>query len=33
MSGFARRPGWSEPLALVIVGLGLSYVPHFLEIG
>jgi CPA1 family monovalent cation:H+ antiporter len=32
VSGFARRFEWSEPLALVIVGLGLSFVPHFLDI-
>jgi Na+/H+ antiporter len=32
VSGFARRFQWSEPLALVIVGLGLSYVPRFLDI-
>jgi CPA1 family monovalent cation:H+ antiporter len=28
----ARRFGWSEPLVLVVVGIGLSFVPHFLEI-
>ena len=28
----AGRLGWSEPLALVVVGVGLSFVPHFLEI-
>ncbi len=32
VSGFARRLGASEPLALVVVGVGLSFVPHFLEI-
>jgi CPA1 family monovalent cation:H+ antiporter len=32
VSGFARRLEWSEPLALVVVGIGLSFVPHFLDI-
>ena len=32
VAGFARRFGWSEPLALVVVGIGLSFVPNFLEI-
>ncbi|HZC72923.1 MAG TPA: Na+/H+ antiporter [Jatrophihabitans sp.] len=32
VSGFARRLQRSEPLALVIVGIGLSFVPHFLDI-
>jgi monovalent cation/hydrogen antiporter len=32
VAGFARRLGWSEPLLLVAVGIGLSFVPHFLEI-
>jgi monovalent cation/hydrogen antiporter len=32
VSGFARRLEWSEPLALVVVGIGLSFVPKFLEI-
>ena len=32
VAGFARRLGWSEPLALVVVGIGLSFVPHLLEI-
>jgi CPA1 family monovalent cation:H+ antiporter len=32
VSGFARRREWSEPLALVVVGIGLSFVPHLLEI-
>jgi monovalent cation/hydrogen antiporter len=32
VSGFARRYQWSEPLALVVVGLGLSFVPRFLDI-
>ncbi len=32
VAGFARRYEWSEPLALVVVGLGLSFVPHFLDI-
>jgi Na+/H+ antiporter len=32
VAAFARRLNWSEPLALVAVGVGLSFVPHFLEI-
>lgn len=28
----ARRFGWSEPLALVVVGVGISFIPHVLEI-
>ena len=28
----ARRLGWPEPLVLVVVGIGLSFVPHVLEI-
>ncbi|WP_375486265.1 Na+/H+ antiporter [uncultured Jatrophihabitans sp.] len=28
----ARRFGWPEPLLLVVVGIGLSFVPHVLEI-
>ena len=32
VAAFARRIGISEPLVLVVVGLGLSYVPHFLDI-
>jgi Na+/H+ antiporter len=32
VAGFARRLGWSEPLVLVAVGIGLSFVPRFLEI-
>ena len=32
VAGFARRLGWSEPLLLTVVGIGLSYVPHFLNI-
>ncbi|HEV7205702.1 MAG TPA: Na+/H+ antiporter [Jatrophihabitans sp.] len=32
VAGFARRLGWSEPLVLVAVGVGLSFVPNFLEI-
>jgi CPA1 family monovalent cation:H+ antiporter len=32
VSGFARRLEWSEPLALVVIGIGLSFVPHFLDI-
>ena len=30
VAGIARRFGWSEPLVLVVVGIGLSFVPHFL---
>jgi len=32
VAGAARRLGWSEPLVLVAVGIGLSFVPNFLEI-
>ncbi len=32
VAGIARRLAWSEPLALVVVGIGLSFVPGFLEI-
>jgi len=32
VAGFARRLAWSEPLALTVVGIGLSFVPHVLEI-
>ena len=32
VAGLARRLGWSEPLALVVVGIVLSFVPHFLDI-
>jgi CPA1 family monovalent cation:H+ antiporter len=32
VSGFARRLQWSEPLALVVIGIGLSFVPKFLDI-
>jgi Na+/H+ antiporter len=32
VAGVARRLAWSEPLALVVVGIGLSFVPDFLEI-
>jgi CPA1 family monovalent cation:H+ antiporter len=32
VSGYARRLRRSEPLALVVVGIGLSFVPHFLDI-
>jgi CPA1 family monovalent cation:H+ antiporter len=32
VAGIARRLAWSEPLALTIVGIGLSFVPHFLNI-
>ena len=32
VAGFARRLAWSEPLTLTIIGIGLSFVPHVLEI-
>ena len=32
VAGFSRRFGWPEPLVLVVVGVGLSFVPHVLEI-
>lgn len=32
VSAFARRLGWSDPLVLVVVGIGLSFVPSFLDI-
>jgi monovalent cation/hydrogen antiporter len=32
VSGFARRFDWPEQLALVVVGIALSFVPDFLEI-
>jgi Na+/H+ antiporter len=32
VAGGARRLGWSEPLVLVVVGVGISFVPHVLEI-
>lgn len=32
VAGIARRLDWSEPLVLVVVGVGLSFVPHFLDI-
>jgi CPA1 family monovalent cation:H+ antiporter len=32
VAGLARRLAWSEPLVLVVVGIVLSFVPHFLEI-
>jgi Na+/H+ antiporter len=32
VAGVARRLDWSEPLVLVVVGTGLSFVPHFLDI-
>jgi CPA1 family monovalent cation:H+ antiporter len=32
VSGTARHFGWSEPLVLVVVGIGLSFVPHFPDI-
>jgi CPA1 family monovalent cation:H+ antiporter len=32
VAGLARRLAWSEPLALTVVGIGLSFVPNFLEI-
>jgi CPA1 family monovalent cation:H+ antiporter len=32
VTAVARRLGWSEPLTLVVVGIALSFVPHFLDI-
>jgi CPA1 family monovalent cation:H+ antiporter len=32
VAGFSRRLQWSEPLALVVIGIGLSFVPDFLDI-
>ena len=32
VSAAARRFGWSEPLVLVPIGIGLSFVPNVLEI-
>jgi CPA1 family monovalent cation:H+ antiporter len=32
VAAVSRRLGWSAPLLLVVVGIGLSYVPNFLEI-
>jgi monovalent cation/hydrogen antiporter len=32
VAGLTRRIGWSAPLVLVVVGIGLSFVPHFLDI-
>lgn len=32
VTGLARRLAWPEPLALVVIGIGLSFVPHFLDI-
>ncbi len=32
VAGFARRLGWSEPLVLTVVGIGISFIPHVLEI-
>jgi CPA1 family monovalent cation:H+ antiporter len=32
VAGLARRYEWSEPLALVVVGTGLSFIPNFLDI-
>jgi Na+/H+ antiporter len=32
VAALAQRLGWSPPLVLVVVGIGLSFVPHFLEI-
>ncbi|MDQ2796661.1 MAG: cation:proton antiporter, partial [Actinomycetota bacterium] len=31
-AGGARRLGWSEPLVLILIGVGVSFVPGFLEI-
>ncbi len=32
VAGFARRLGWSEPLVLTVVGVGISFIPRVLEI-
>jgi CPA1 family monovalent cation:H+ antiporter len=32
VSAFARRFEWSEPLALFVIGLGISFIPHVLDI-
>jgi CPA1 family monovalent cation:H+ antiporter len=32
VAGLARRLHWSEPLLLVVVGFGVSYIPHVLDI-
>jgi CPA1 family monovalent cation:H+ antiporter len=32
VAGLSRRLAWSEPLVLVVVGIVLSFVPHFLDI-
>ena len=32
VAGFARRMGWSEPLVLTVVGIGISFIPNVLEI-
>jgi Na+/H+ antiporter len=32
VAGISRRLGWSEQLVLVVVGIGISFVPNFLEI-
>jgi CPA1 family monovalent cation:H+ antiporter len=32
VSGFARRFGWNEPLALFVIGLGISFIPDVLDV-
>ncbi len=32
VAGVARRLAWSEPLLLTVVGIGLSYLPHFFQV-
>ncbi|WP_375480778.1 Na+/H+ antiporter [uncultured Jatrophihabitans sp.] len=32
VAAFARRVGWSEPLLLTVIGIGISYIPRVLEI-
>jgi monovalent cation/hydrogen antiporter len=32
VAGLARRLAWSEPLVLTVVGIGVSFIPHVLEI-
>ncbi len=32
VAGLARRIGWSEPLVLVVVGIGVSFIPNVLDV-
>ncbi len=32
VAGLARRIGWSEPLALIAVGIGISFIPNVLDV-